>query len=590
MIVPMKKTAILVQSKDASSAVEILRSLGLLHVEHQQLPKGKDLSVIHEKTALVKEAINILSQAEFSPAEPASSKGLDDWELTARHILDLHNRFEQLKDYSLVLTNKISQWKLWGDFDPEIIWALGEKKVYIKLYQIPAKKVKNLPPEAIVKKVSILKGIVNCVIISREKLDIPFKEVALPKRGLKDTRARLEEDSRMMASIKTDICKHLCYCPALIRIKKALEQKMEFHEVLTGMGRSGTLVYLTGYIPFDAVEPLMQTAKREKWGMVITEPSPEDNVPTLIRNPRWVSIIKPVFKLIEVVPGYRELDISLWFLLFFSIFFGMLIGDAGYGIIFFILTWFAQRKWGQKLRDKSVFSLFYILSCCAIIWGALSGTFFGQEWLPYAVKPLLPELRNDKNVQSLCFLLGAFHLSIAHCWRAVVKAPSLAALGEVGWVSILWGGFFLARMLVLGEAFPVFGKWFFIAGAALVIFFSNPRKNLFKSLGAGVGNLLLNGVNSFTDVVSYIRLFAVGLATVAVADSFNKMAMEIGYNNILAGVATSLVLLLGHTLNILLGPMSILVHGVRLNVLEFSNHMDIKWGGFSYKPLQQEKT
>ena len=93
--------------------------------------------------------------------------------------------------------------------------------------------------------------------------------------------------------------------------------------------------------------------------------------------------------------------------------------------------------------------------------------------------------------------------------------------------------------------------------------------------------------NSFTDIVSYIRLFAVGLATVAVADAFNKMAMDIGYNSILTGTATSLILLLGHGLNIILGAMSILVHGVRLNVLEFCSHLDINWSGFSYKPLEE---
>ena len=100
--------------------------------------------------------------------------------------------------------------------------------------------------------------------------------------------------------------------------------------------------------------------------------------------------------------------------------------------------------------------------------------------------------------------------------------------------------------------------------------------------------MLLNFVNSFTDIVSYIRLFAVGLATVAIADAFNKMAMGIGFNSVLTGLATALILLLGHTLNIILGPLAVLVHGVRLNVLEFCNHVDIRWSGFSYKPLREE--
>jgi V/A-type H+-transporting ATPase subunit I len=265
----------------------------------------------------------------------------------------------------------------------------------------------------------------------------------------------------------------------------------------------------------------------------------------------------------------------------------MLIGDAGYGAVFFALTFFARLKFGKKLQDASLFILFYILSSCAIIWGALTGTFFGQEWLPQSVEPLIPALRDNKNIQAFCFFLGAFHLSIAHLWRTIVKIPSVTAFAEAGWILILWGAFFLSKTLILGDTLPVLGKWLFIAGPLLVIFFTNPQKNIFKGIGTGINNLIMSFVNTITDVVSYIRLFAVGLAGVAIADAFNNMAMGIGYNSVLTGAATSLILVLGHSLNILLGPLAILVHGVRLNLLEFSGHMNITWSGFSYKPLRK---
>jgi len=588
MIVPMKKVAILVQSKEASGAIEKLRSLGVVHVEHQRPPEGRNITSIQDELALVKGAIRVLSEPEFLQQGLKSSRGPSDWKSTARHIVDLDSRLDQLQEYSLTLKNKISRWEAWGDFDPEVLRSLRQKNVYIRLYQIPLKELNNLPSAAIVKKISSIKEIVNCLVISREKLEVPFKEVALPQRGLQEMRSRFSKDSRTIKLIKEDIRKHTCYRKALIRTVDLLAQRQEFYEVLGGMGQSGELMYLSGYIPYDAAAALLERAKKEKWGVAINEPSPEDNVPTSIRNPRWVSIIGSVFKVMEIIPGYREVDISLWFLIFLSVFFGMLIGDAAYGAIFFILTLLAERKWGHKLGDKSPFILFYLLSCCAIIWGALSGTFFGQEWLSASVKPLIPALRSDKNVQGLCFLLGAFHLSVAHLWRAVIKLPSRIALGEIGWISILWGGFLLAKMLVLGDAFPAFGKWFFIAGIILVIFFTSQSRNILKGIGAGLASLALNLVNSFTDIVSYVRLFAVGLATVAVADAFNKMALEIGYNSILTGVATSLILILGHALNILLGPMSILVHGVRLNVLEFCNHVGVKWSGFAYRPLREK--
>ena len=153
---------------------------------------------------------------------------------------------------------------------------------------------------------------------------------------------------------------------------------------------------------------------------------------------------------------------------------------------------------------------------------------------------------------------------------------------------MLWAAHFLAKMLILGEPFPELGRGLFMAGAALVILFTSPRKNILKGIGSGVGDLLMRVVNSFTDVVSYIRLFAVGAATVAVADAFNQMASGIGASNILMGFFAALVLLFGHTLNILLGVMAILVHGVRLNMLEFSNHLNMEWSGTEYSPFKNK--
>lgn len=588
MIVPMKKVSIIVQSKDATSTIGNLRSLGVLHIEHEKAPVGGDVNAIRDDIAFVDRAVAILSGEEFSK-KPTGEPTQDilDWRFSARHIIDSWKRLDQVQEYTRGLKDTITKWEPWGQFDPRTIKELANKNIYIKLYQIPAQDMKNLPQGLIVRKLFTSKGVVHCAVISHKEIDIPFKELTLPKSGLGELYQRLEKSKQIIGWIKEDIQRHTSYRTPFLRIKKSLEKELEFREALSGMGESGELVYLRGYIPFDAVNPILEASKKEKWGTVISDPSEEDNIPTLIRNPRWVSIIEPVFKMLEIIPGYKELDISLWFLVFFSVFFGILIGDAAYGAIFFILTLLAQRKFGRRVQSKAVFILFYILSSCAIIWGSLSGTFFGQEWLPQSVKPLIPSLRNSRNIQTLCFFIGALHLSVAHLWRTVVKLPSPKALAEVGWMLILWGAYFLAKMLILGDAFPAFGKWLFIVGAFLVVFFTNPRRNVIKGIGAGLSNLLLNIVNSFTDVVSYIRLFAVGLATVAIADAFNKMAMGVGWGGVLTGVATSLILLLGHALNIVLGPLAILVHGVRLNVLEFCNHLDIKWSGFSYKPLKE---
>ncbi len=590
MIVPMKKVSLVCIAPEALNTMTRLRELGVLHIQHQQTPENKDVSLLQEDRKLLKEVIGILSEKEFLD-EPCCEKHEmpQDWRVSARHIAGSRKRLDQLEEYSRVLKNRIVEWRNWGDFEPADVKALAEKNIYVKLYQIPEKELKNLPQDVVVEVLSTQAGTAYSCVVSRRKTDIPYKEVDLPRISLTGMGMRMMEDRETVQNIRQDIRKWTCLRQNFEKILYGIERDLEFHEAVAGMGKTGELSYLAGYIPYDAEDMILAESRKQKWGVSVSDPGVDDKVPTLLRNPRWVSIIAPVFKLIEVVPGYRELDISLWFLVFLSIFFGMLIGDAGYGAIFFTLTLFIHLKKGRNLRDKGPFYLLYLFSSATIVWGVLTGTYFGQEWLPANVGPLVPALRSDKNVQELCFLLGAIHLSIGHGWRAILKMPALNALADIGWVVILWGAYFLARVLILGQTLQPFVPWFFIAGSSLVILFTEPKKNVLKAIGPGLGSLLLNLVNSFTDIVSYIRLFAVGLATVAIADAFNKMALDVGFNSFVSGLLAAFIILLGHVLNIVLGPMSVLVHGVRLNVLEFCSHADIKWSGFAYKPLYDER-
>ncbi len=589
MIVAMKKAFIFLQKEHAQDALHDLAVLGLLHVEHQNPPNSAEINVLNEKLALIEQATLILSTLR----PPAISTASPDKEivLVCQHIIDLQKRVEQLKEYAVTLNAGIDQWAPWGDFDPVEIKELAVKNIFLKLYQIPKEQVKNLSQKVAVKKVSSQGAIDNCIVFSREHIDLGFKELELPKMSLMQTRQRLAEDAKTILNLKKQLSECVDYQKRLFVEKEVLMQQKTYFEAWQGMAQVNQLVYLKGYIPADTEKILLTEARKKGWGIFTTLPQENDQVPTLLRNPAWVSLIRPLLNLLELIPGYRELDISPLFIIFFSLFFGMLIGDAGYGLVYGLLNFWLHKKLKHKLKDQSVFFLFYILSFCAIIWGLLTGTFFGQAWLlNLGIKPLVPALTNTTFIQGFCFLIGAVHLSLAHGWRAILKAPALEALGELGWICVIWAVFFLAKNLILGENFPSFGNGLIIAGLVLVLFFSSPQKNIFKTIGSGLGTIALSLVNNFTDVVSYIRLFAVGLAGVAIADAFNAMAAGIiKKGEWLTIIASVLVVIFGHALNIILGPMSVLVHGVRLNVLEFCGHASVTWSGFVYKPFGRKE-
>ncbi len=588
MIVSMKKVTVVAQSKDIDPTLKSLGKAGVVHIEHQNAPESESVAGLEARFSALSKAMDELPDARRTVAAmpPADSKDASaDPEEIVGGIQDLVDEKETIEENLKKIRRDIEAWSEWGDFSPELVNDLKSKNIWVRLGKIP-KKEQNIPEGVILEEISRKGDVRYCAVISTSEIPLPFKTIPLPERGL----------SRMIADCKTqeDRIKQIDeklgglaqYREALSSYGKRLKSLLEYNRARAGMGRFKRLSYLRGYCPDYNVDSLAKLAEQEKWGLVAEDPDENDNVPTLIKNPRWIEIIKPVFQLIKTIPGYREVDISLWFLLFFSVFFGILIGDAGYGLVFFAINLACHVKFRDKIRDKSVFFLTYVLSLCTIIWGVLTGTFFGQAWLPKTVEPVLPYLRNDANVQELCFFIGALHLSVAHVWRFIRRMPSLTAFAEAGWIFMLWGAYFLAKLLILGQAFPFFGKWLLIAGSVLIILFTSPSRNVFKGIGLGLGDFLLHVVNSFTDVVSYVRLFAVGAATVAVADAFNQMASTIGYGSIFMGFLTALVLLFGHTLNILLGAMAILVHGIRLNVLEFSSHLNMEWSGTEYLPFK----
>lgn len=580
MIVPMKKLHVVVQKKDIVSALESLRELGSVHVEHQEPLTGYQLEERREEVEILESAIDILTANKTE--DPASQKEVSDWTEVVNAVLELSAKVGHCEESIVKRQAQINQWEPWGDFDSGEIEGLEAVGIYMQLCAVPKSKRNDIPKGVILETVYSSSGVDRCVAISREKINLPFEKIALPPMGLKQMNVlQVQEQEKSEQAIK-GIAENHCYLESL---KETLVQRrdvLHFEEVERGMREEEELAVLKGFCPVDACKAIEKKAKAEHWGILFEDPSEEDQVPTLVRNPKWVNLIKPVFNFIDIAPGYKEYDISLLFLLFFSLFVGMLIGDAGYGMLFVLAVAFAHIKFGKKMTDRTPLYLAYVLSGCVIVWGVLTGTFFGQQWLSQSfVQPVLPWLKNNDNIQLFCFMLGAIHLSIAHVWRTILKFPSPRFLADVGWLALLWSMFSMARMLILGTPLSALSINLLIAGVFLIVFFTRPSKNPLKAIGPGLGDLALNGINAFTDIVSYIRLFAVGLATVAVADATNAMANEYG------GVWFFIILLLGHVINVVLALMAILVHGLRLNVLEFSGHLNMEWAGFNYAPFKK---
>ncbi len=581
MIVEMKKITIVVQEKDREETLDRLSRLGLVHVEHLREPAGGSLEEARERLQVVKKTLAALPPEAESAGEPPALE-LED--LIGR-VAELKEEEARLRDRAEKNRRLVEEWEVWGDFDPRLLRQLNGKGVWVYLTVIPERELKDLPGDVGVEVFARRGGMAYCGIISRGMKYFHFKTRELPSQRLSEMIRDGKEIARAARQVNEELSRLARLRPLLEQEEERRSRELEFEEARAGMEGTGKLTYLRGYCPLPELAGLEAAGRENQWGLLMEEPGPEDEPPTLLTNPRWVKIIEPVFKLIDTVPGYREIDSSFVFLIFFSLFFAMLIGDAGYGVIFLAATGLAHWKLGPRLADKRPLFLLYILSAGTVVWGILTGTVFGQEWIP-GVTGLVPWLRDQNNIIGLCFLIGAIHLSIAHLWRLIRKAPSVLALGDLGWIAIIWTMYFVARMFILEKPFPALAGILGAGGLLLVIIFSIHPREFFRELVPRNFALFLNVISSFADVVSYIRLFAVGLATVAIADAFNSMAASLGWSSVLSGFFAAVILLFGHVLNMTLGGMVILVHGVRLNVLEFSGHLGNEWTGRRYSPFR----
>ncbi len=471
--------------------------------------------------------------------------------------------------------------------------------------------------------------------------------VPLPEESTSRIRDNILKAKQTISRIESELVDDKKYSKALGSYRKVLESDIEFETVCSGMGHEKSfededkkdssiigdvkLAWLTGYVPVDMLSTFESTCKINQWAYTISDPAEDDPVPTKLKNNRLVSIIYPLMDFLDVTPGYHEFDISSWFLLFFCIFFGMIFADAGYGALIALIGLLMLAK--SKSGGRSLPVLIFLLGACTMAWGAMTCSWFGIDTAklpPWMIDISLRQVSQaklittgmtaeaakslaDKNQQIFCFLLALVQLSIAHIKCAIADRKSLKGIGDVGSLLQLWGTFYVVLSMVVADGvnyvfplgdtgdpvnlfglmmpscFPLIAIGVLGFGFALNFVFSNYTDSVLKSVLESCKNIIsvfLGIVNVFSDIVSYIRLWAVALAGAAISSTVNTMAGPM-FGKMVLLIFALILLVFGHGLNMMLNLLSVIVHGVRLNTLEFSQHLGMNWSGTKYRPFQE---
>ncbi len=579
MIVPMKRILLLCVEKDTESTLAAMRDLGAVHLDLFS-SGGEEKAAAGSALDKAEKAIRIAAKAakEFGDGKTGESLGADE-------ILALEARREELKGTAESLKGTIRRYGPFGDFDPVLAKRLESAGVRLVLKDNGA----------------------YAFAYGGETLDEEpgVRQIPLPEERLSVTKNRLSDTESEMADItakiaRADVSGIVKAFPELRDAVLFAAAKDEMAANVFGDGDSSSMRFslVRGWIADDSSETLKEAARKNGWGLVLRDPDADEIPPTLIRPPKMFRPVKALFEGLGIAPAYSEADVSVPFMCYFSLFFAMLVGDGAYGAIFLAATLYGWKKTSGGNRSPLVRSwlvLMTVFSSATVLWGLFSNTWFGAQ-IPWCADwPTVKWLADPSysNMMLLCFTIGASHLILARLWNGVCRINDSTCVAEFGWAGILLFMYFVTNSIVgIFSGIPSVLYWMFGVSLAMVFGFSVKPSEL-KTRGAELGMLPLNIMSALGDIISYVRLFAVGLASVKVAENFNAMATglldgaEAVWAKVLMAVAMVAILVLGHALNLVMAGLSILVHAVRLNTLEFSNHKGVSWAGYSFNPFKK---
>lgn len=330
---------------------------------------------------------------------------------------------------------------------------------------------------------------------------------------------------------------------------------------------------LEGWVPKEKADDIAAEIKSKTDNVVIylNEPADDDIPPTLLDNPKLIKPFESITNMYST-PSYREKDPNFVMAIFFFIIFGMMMADAGYGLVLSLVCTFVVRFTHMEKGIKNLSGVFALGGISTIVWGVLFGSWFGLELLP----PLwFNPLQEPIMLLATCLVLGVIHLMVGYGYQAyylIKKKKVFDAVCDVGFLYLLFIGIaLLALPLALTSLPPIVGDiGLYVLLASLVLIFltaGRHKKGIIGKIAGGFGGLY-GLVNLFSDVLSYARIFGIALAGGAIASAFNSILEVLAVTPVGIILAIPLGIFL-HVFNLLISLLGAYVHNARLQFLEF---------------------
>ena len=621
MIEKMKKFTFLVTDKEYEGFISSLRQQGVVHV--QQLQQGASSQELQQALDLESRyvaALRVLDSAaktyQVAPHAPALGQTSDSLEVLTR-IENIQAEEQTLMHERDAIEKDIRVLEPWGNFDMKALQRLAQASgLTVGFFRCSSKFFRQewadhyfaIPVNEMSKSTYFL-------TFSEEKPDIEAEQIFLPQESLQEKRAQLDSVLQKLDLIHGE----LLYIEKQLRSvlldgQSQTRDSIQLERVHLSDERvaGDSLRLLVGWVRADRTEELTTVLDADHIFYEMEDPAFEDDVPVQITNGRFTSLFEPILRMYSL-PNYHDLDPSFYFAPFFMLFFGLCLGDGGYGLLV-LFGGLAVAKF-CKGDVCNYGRLMAWLGMMTVICGLIMGTFFGidlsqQDWAFLA--PVKPYFLNDNGVgpifgyspmMVLSVIIGLIQVllgMILKGCKAVKNYGFAYGIGTFCWVAAIILAVILYGLPACGVQLPQVVQYILMALigiSALGIFFYNspgsyrrPLLGLLGNIGGGVWATYGMATGLLGDLLSYIRLFALGLTGGVLGGVFNSLAIDMTSSLpvMVRWIPMILILLAGHGITFALSMISAFVHPMRLTFVEFFKNADFEGGGKEYSPFRKE--
>ena len=613
MISKMNKLSFLIYHKEYEMFLEKLRELGVVHIEKRE---GAEMDANLQAFMQKRTAYQSLLKSMTLAAASFDGKATAQSDLTIEEVVDSYEtqqeHIQALNMQLPVLDKEIDAMEVWGEFDWNVIDRLKANGWQMQFYCCPEKSFDETWTDEYNATVINRKGGQSYfVTVNQMPVELEAEAVRLPKQRLSELVREQEELKATIQKANEDLD---LFCvnniPVVEKALDTLESDINLMEVEQLGGErmaEGAIVMMDGWVPVENDAEVRKMLDESGVYYEIRPAEKEDNAPIKLKNGKISRLFEVLTKMYGM-PDYGEFDPTPLFAPFYALFFGMCVGDAGYGLLLIVLGLYLKKKLSKSMAG--LMNLLITLGAATTIVGAVFNTFFGASLtdldLPQWMNSLVITGKWDgtsyDKTMVIALLVGMFHICFAMTVKAICSTARYGfknALSDWGWWLLVGGSVVVATLNYLGVIDMEVSKMAFISiggvAAIGIYLLNNIRRNVFANIGAGLWDTYNMATGLMGDLLSYLRLYALGLAGGMLGGVFNTLGMQLrdSMGDFLFGIpgwiCFGLIFVAGHGLNIALSCLSGYVHSIRLTFVEYFKNSGYDGKGVEYKPFSSKK-